>query len=309
MAESVGLVESQFFTFGSATDPFTLKCGSELPEVTLAYETYGELNADASNAILVFHALTGSQHAAGHNPEIAEIGDIWTEENHLGWWDGFIGPGKPFDTDKYFVICANYLGGCYGSSGPTSINPLTGERYGGSFPTVCFADMVDSQLELIEHLGITKLHAVAGGSTGGVLALSLATRYPDKVDLVLPFASGVYTTALQRIHNYEQINAIQARMNNIGYEIGLNRVLILHQFEDEMILNKEQIQNFPFVELVIDADGFGSDGTKIRDYFQYAAEPGFEYGGFKVFYDWDTPVMTPDQIMDLTPPPAIIIFQ
>lgn len=216
MAESVGLVESQFFTFGSAKDPFALKCGSELPEVTLAYETYGELNADASNAILVFHALTGSQHAAGHNPEIAEIGDIWTEENHLGWWDGFIGPGKPFDTDKYFVICANYLGGCYGSSGPTSINPLTGERYGGSFPTVCFADMVDSQLELIEHLGIAKLHAVAGGSTGGVLALSLATRYPDKVDLVLPFASGVYTTALQRIHNYEQINAIQTDPNFNG---------------------------------------------------------------------------------------------
>ncbi len=107
----------------------------------------------------------------------------------------------------------------------------------------------------------------------------------------------------------EQINAIQARMNNIGYEIGLNRVLIIHQFEDEMILNKEQIQNFPFVELVIDADGFGSEGTKIRDYFQYAAEPGFEYGGFKVFYDWDTPLMTPDKIMDLTPPPAVIIYQ
>lgn len=107
----------------------------------------------------------------------------------------------------------------------------------------------------------------------------------------------------------EQINAIQARMNGIGFEIGLNRVLILHQFEDEMILNKEQIQNFPFVELVIDADGFGSAGTKIRDYNQYAAEPGFEYGGFKLFYDWDSPVMTPDQVMDLSPEPAVIIYQ
>lgn len=107
----------------------------------------------------------------------------------------------------------------------------------------------------------------------------------------------------------EQINALQARMNAIGYEIGLNRVLILHQFEDGMILNKDQIQSFPFVELVIDADGYGPAGTKIADYNQYAAEPGFEYGGFKVFYDWDTPVMTPDQIMYQSPQPAVVIFQ
>ncbi|MDJ0757567.1 MAG: hypothetical protein QNJ45_28800 [Ardenticatenaceae bacterium] len=107
----------------------------------------------------------------------------------------------------------------------------------------------------------------------------------------------------------EQINAVQAKMNAVGYEIGLNRVLILHQFEDEMILNKEQIQNFPFVELVIDADGFGPAGTKIRDYNQYAAEPGFEYGGFKLFYDWDSPVLTPDQVMDLSPEPAVVIYQ
>jgi len=107
----------------------------------------------------------------------------------------------------------------------------------------------------------------------------------------------------------EQINALQARMNAIGFEIGLNRVLILHQFEDDMILNKDQIQNFPFVELVIDADGYGPAGTKIRDYNQYAAEPGFEYGGFKVFYDWDSPVMTPDQIMYQSPQPAVVIFQ
>lgn len=107
----------------------------------------------------------------------------------------------------------------------------------------------------------------------------------------------------------EQINAVQARMNAVGFEIGLNRVLIIHQFEDEMILNKEQIQNFPFVELVIDADGFGPAGTKIRDYNQYAVEPGFEYGGFKLFYDWDSPVMTPDQVMDLSPEPAVVIYQ
>lgn len=209
MGESIGRVETRFYTFGSEDDPFVLKCGASLPEVTLAYETYGELDATASNAILVFHALTGSQHAAGHNPEIPEIGEIWTEENHLGWWDGFIGPGKPIDTNKYFVVCANYLGGCYGSTGPSSIDPRSGRHYGSAFPNVCFADMVDSQIELLKHLGIDKLHAVAAGSTGGVLALSLATRYPDLVDIVVPFSTGTHTTALQRIHNYEQINAIQ----------------------------------------------------------------------------------------------------
>ncbi len=107
----------------------------------------------------------------------------------------------------------------------------------------------------------------------------------------------------------EQINAVQARMNAIGYEIGLNRVLIIHQFEDEMILNKEQIQNYPFVELVIDADGYGSPGTKIFDYNQYRNEPGFEYGGFKLFYDWDTQLMTPEEVMSLSPTPSIIIYQ
>lgn len=216
MTGSVGRVQTEFFTFGSEAEPFILKCGSRLPEVTLAYETYGELNATASNAILVFQALTGSQHAAGYNPAIPEIGDIWTEENYVGWWDGFVGPGKPIDTEKYFVVCANYLGGCYGSTGPASINPQTGERYGSSFPNVCFADMVDSQVKLLEHLGIKKLHAVTGGSIGGVLALSLATRYPDMVDIVIPFASGLQTTALQRIHNYEQINAIQTDPNFNG---------------------------------------------------------------------------------------------
>jgi len=213
MFGSVGQVETKFHTFCSPDNPFVLDCGAALPEVTLAYETYGELNADASNAILLFHALTGSQHAAGFNPEIPEIGDIWQAENHIGWWDGFVGPGKPVDTEKYFVICANYLGGCYGSTGPASVNPVTGRPYGSTFPNICFADMVDSQLELLNHLGVKKLHAVAAGSTGGVLALSLATRYPDMVDIVIPFASGVRTTALQRIHNYEQINAIQADPN------------------------------------------------------------------------------------------------
>ncbi|MEM9778133.1 MAG: hypothetical protein AAF902_26390, partial [Chloroflexota bacterium] len=107
----------------------------------------------------------------------------------------------------------------------------------------------------------------------------------------------------------EQINAVQAKLNGVGFEIGMNKVLIIHQFEDSMIANKEQIQNFPFVELVIDADGFGGPGVKIADYNQYAVEPGFEYGGFKLFYDWDSPVMTPADVMRLSPQPSVVIYQ
>jgi homoserine O-acetyltransferase len=205
----VGTVETQFFTFGSSAEPFELHCGRTLDQVTLAYETYGTLNDDASNAVLVFHALTGSQHAAGHNTAVPGIGDRWTEEIHLGWWDRFIGPGRAIDTGRFFVICANYLGGCYGSTGPASIDPGTGEPYGASFPNVCFADMVDAHLPLLDRLGIERLHAVVGGSTGGIMVLSLATRYPDMVDVVIPIASGVAATELQLIHNFEQINAIQ----------------------------------------------------------------------------------------------------
>ena len=207
---SVGSVDTRFFTFGSPNEPFPLRGGGHLDEVTLAYETYGELNADRSNAILVFHALTGSQHAAGVNaigPPGLEV--TWNEECQAGWWDLFIGPGRALDTERFFVICANYLGGCYGSTGPSSINPASGEPYGSVFPRVAFADMVDTQVRLVDHLGIKKLHAVVGPSTGGLMALSLATRFPELVDIVVPIAAGTKSTALQKIHNFEQICAIE----------------------------------------------------------------------------------------------------
>ena len=209
MKGSVGITHTRFFTFGSANDPIELRSGQHLDEVTVAYETYGELNAEHSNAILVFHALTGSQHAAGFTPAVSGVGDRWTEECQRGWWDGFIGPGKALDTSRFYVICANYIGGCYGSTGPMSLNPASGRPYGGDFPSVTFADMVDSQVRLLQHLDIEKLHAVVGASTGGLMALSLATRYPDIVDVVIPIAAGVRVTALQKIHNFEQITAIE----------------------------------------------------------------------------------------------------
>ncbi|HEY9816178.1 MAG TPA: alpha/beta fold hydrolase, partial [Candidatus Obscuribacterales bacterium] len=187
---SIGPVKTQFFQL-TAENPFQLESGEGLESVTLAYETYGTLNADASNAILIFHALTGSQHAAGTNVSIPGIQPLWTDDCVLGWWDDFIGSGKALDTDHYFIICANYLGSCYGSTGPRSINPRTGKPYGSKFPQVSAWDVVRSQLHLLDYLGIDCLHGVIGGSLGGMLALILATRCPQRVRTVIPIATGL----------------------------------------------------------------------------------------------------------------------
>lgn len=207
---NIGTTRTQFFTFGSAKESFHLLNGEHLDEVTLAYETYGCLNNARDNAILLFHAMTGSQHAAGLNNDLPEAGDLWTEECHTGWWDAFVGPGKALDTDRHFVICANYLGGCYGSTGPASINPATGRHYGSSFPKICPADIVATQVRLLDHLGIERLHAVIGASIGGLLCLSFATLHPKRVRLVIPIAAGATTTPLQRLFNFEQAYAIES---------------------------------------------------------------------------------------------------
>src|SRR5262245_3920665 len=122
-------VTTRFFHTGSASEPIRLREGGMLPGATLAYETWGELNEPRSNAILLFHALSGSHHACGFNPEIEGLGEFWQPEMHYGWWTDMIGPGKALDTDRYFIICANHLGGCYGSTGPASINPETGKPW------------------------------------------------------------------------------------------------------------------------------------------------------------------------------------
>jgi homoserine O-acetyltransferase len=205
----VGDVETRFFTFGSAADPLRLRSGATLAPVTLAYETYGELSPARDNAILVFHALTGSQHAAGRNLAVPGVGPRWNEECQIGWWDLFVGPGRVVDTERFFVICANYVGGCYGSSGPATPRPGSDRWWGPEFPRVGFADVVDSQVRLLDHFGIERLHAAIGASTGGMACLSLATRYPHRLERVVPIASGMRTTPLQRVQNFEQIRAIQ----------------------------------------------------------------------------------------------------
>ena len=208
-----GNVETQFFSFGSKEQPFVLRSGESLPEVTLAYEAYGELNAAGSNAILLFHAMTGSQHAAGRNSALPEVGTRWTSECQEGWWSAFIGPGKALDTERFFVVCVNYLGGCYGSTGPASTNPATGKPYGSKFPPITFTDIVESQVRLLDHLGIRRLRAAVGASIGGMLGLTLATLYPDRVKTIIPIGSGMLVTPLQRILNLEQVYAIETDPN------------------------------------------------------------------------------------------------
>ncbi len=193
--------------------PLALTSGEELVGVELAYESFGELNSAGDNAVLVFHAMTGSQHAAGFRDAVPGVGERWTEDCHEGWWEGFIGPGKALDTEKFFVICANYLGGCYGSTGPASEDPATGRAYGSTFPRITLPDIVASQMAMVDSLGIGCLHAVVGASVGGMLALELATRYPERVRTVIPISTGLAVTPLQRILNLEQAFAIEGDPN------------------------------------------------------------------------------------------------
>ncbi len=177
---SVGLVETQYYTFAEPPNEMVLECGRKLGPVTLAYETYGQLNEAKSNAILIVHALTGDAHVAGYNSP---------DDPKPGWWDNMVGPGKAFDTSKYFVICSNIIGGCKGSTGPISTNPATGKPYALDFPMVTIRDMVDAQKQLVDHLGIRQLMCVVGGSMGGMQALQWAVAYPDMVRMAMPIAT------------------------------------------------------------------------------------------------------------------------
>ncbi|MBK8480290.1 MAG: homoserine O-acetyltransferase [Proteobacteria bacterium] len=199
---------TRYCEIATADAPLRLQHGQTLGPCTLAYETYGELNAARDNAILVFHALTGHQHAAGYDP-VGPGNRFWSEECHRGWWDPFIGEGCALDTSRYFVVCANYLGGCYGSTGPSTIDPLTGQPWGSRFPWPSLADIVDSQIRLLDRLGIERLLATTGGSLGGMCAMDLACRYPERVRCVIPIASGLRATVLSKALNFEQIFAIQ----------------------------------------------------------------------------------------------------
>jgi len=178
-AGNAGIVATQFATLAEPPNGLLLECGERLGPITLAYETYGDLCPQKDNAILVCGALSSDAHVAGWHA---------AGEKRPGWWDMLVGPGKALDTDKYFVICANVIGGCNGSTGPSSVNPATGKRYGLSLPMITIADMVNAQALLLDHLGIDKLLAVVGGSMGGMQVLQWTVAHPDRVHLAIPLA-------------------------------------------------------------------------------------------------------------------------
>ncbi|MEE4114446.1 MAG: homoserine O-acetyltransferase [Desulfobacteraceae bacterium] len=204
LGESVGRVEKRTFTFAHPPASMTLACGATIGPVTLAYETCGHLNEDRTNAILILHALSGDAHVAGTYTE---------SDDKPGWWDFMVGPGKGIDTDRHFVICTNILGSCMGSTGPASIDPATGKPYGLNFPVVTITDMVDAQQRLMDHLGVHRLHAVIGGSIGGMQALEWCVRYPDRVASAVLLATTTRHSALAIAFNEVARQAIMADPN------------------------------------------------------------------------------------------------
>jgi len=198
--EGVGIVETQHFTFAYPPDELKLESGEKIGPVTLAFETYGTLNEAKSNAILIFHALSGDAHAAGFHK-----GD-----DNPGWWDNMVGTGKAFDTDKYFVICSNVIGGCKGSIGPSSVNPRTHRPYGLDFPVITVRDMVNAQRHLVDHLGINQLLSIAGGSMGGMQVLEWMVSYPERVRSAIPIATAISHSPQQIAFNEVARQAIMA---------------------------------------------------------------------------------------------------
>ena len=204
---SVGIVDTQFVDLPG---PLALDCGHQLQRVRIAYETYGTLSPARDNVVLVCHALSGDAHAAGYAaaPTADSTRDGFRAEERdadkgrgLGWWDGMIGPGKAFDTEQFFVVSSNLLGGCRGTTGPSSLNPATGRPYGSDFPVLTVADMVRAQRGLLDELGISRLAAVAGGSLGGMQALEWAVLYPDAGDHVVS-SSALYGGTVNQLKNY-----------------------------------------------------------------------------------------------------------
>lgn len=183
---SQGITQTRVMELFAPPEPLQLESGKTLGPIQVAYETYGTLSPRRDNAIFICHALTGDAHVAGRHA---------SDDRKPGWWDGFIGPGKGIDTDRYFVICANVLGGCMGTTGPSSIDPDTGKQFGPSFPFLTIADIVGVHKKLVETFGIKKLLAVVGGSLGGMQVLEWAARYPDSLKSAVVLASGAKLNA------------------------------------------------------------------------------------------------------------------
>jgi homoserine O-acetyltransferase/O-succinyltransferase len=202
--DSVGLVETKTFALPLPPGGMELECGQRLAEVSLAYETCGTLSPGRDNAVLICHALSGDAHVAGYNTP---------QDKKPGWWDLYVGPGKAIDTNKYFVICSNIIGGCKGSTGPSSPEPASGHPYGLRFPIVTIGDMVRVQKALLDHLGVERLLCVTGGSMGGFQVLDWVVRYPDAVASAIPIATAARLSAQGIAFNEVGRQAIMADPN------------------------------------------------------------------------------------------------
>ncbi|MFC1738719.1 homoserine O-acetyltransferase [Planctomycetota bacterium] len=266
---SVGIVQTKTARVVEQDKPLELDCGKTLAPVDVAYETYGELNEAEDNAVLICHALSGDAHIAGrHSPD----------DKKSGWWDVMVGPGKGIDTNKYFVICSNFLGGCSGSTGPSSINPATGKPYGLKFPIITIADMVKVQKLLLERLGIKKLLAVIGGSIGGMQVLHWAIEYPDFVKAAIPVATTTHLGAQSVAFDAVGRNAILADPNFADGQYkdkdGPDRGLGIARMIGHITYLSEQGMREKFGRRLRNADDYGYDFNS-----EFAVETYLDYQG------------------------------
>lgn len=200
LSQNIEKVETNYYKFAYPPNKLSLDFGEKLGPITLAYETYGKLNSSKSNAVLILHALSGDAHAAGFHEK----------DEKPGWWNEMIGPGKGLDTEKYFLICSNVIGGCKGSTGPSSMNPETNKPYGLDFPVITIGDMVNAQHYLIDYFGIDKLLSIVGGSMGGMQVLQWMVSYPERIRSSIPIATTLRHTPQQIAFNEVGRQAIMA---------------------------------------------------------------------------------------------------
>ncbi len=267
---SVGIVKPKDFTFAYPPEELVLDSGKKLGPITLRYETYGKLNSKKSNAILILHAFSGDAHAAGYHSE---------NDKSPGWWDSMIGPGKAFDTNKYFVICSNVIGGCQGSTGPSSINPETGKPYGLSFPVVTIHDMVKAQYYLIKHLELPFLYSVAGGSMGGMQALEWSVNYPEMVKSAIILASTARLTPQGIAFDAVGRNAIMSDANWQGgnyYGKSIpSRGLSIARMVGHITYLSDQSMTMKFGRRLQERETYGYDFTnefEVESYLQHQGD-------------------------------------